>query len=258
MSRTPSTVFLMYHELELPGRALCQNEPGYVRYIISADEFSAQMRQIRELGMRGVNVTEALKFAEPAACITFDDGCETDLISAAPALKQFGFGATFYAVSGFIGKPGYLSVAQLRELQSLGFEIGCHSMSHPYLTDLDEAGLQREIADAKIMLEQMLGAPIQHFSCPGGRYDDRVVHIAKQAGFTTVATSIPRTNTAATDPFALARVAIIREMKSSEFSRLCRGKSLWKAALTMNARDHAKKLLGNRLYDRMRGLLLKD
>ena len=258
MSRTPSTVFLMYHELELPGRALCQNESGYVRYIISADEFSAQMGQIRDLGMRGVNVSDALKFAEPAVCITFDDGCETDLISAAPVLKQFGFGATFYAVSGFIGKPGYLSVAQLRELQRLGFEVGCHSMSHPYLTDLDEAGLQREIADAKTMLEQMLGAPIQHFSCPGGRYDDRVVHVAKQAGFMSVTTSIPRANTAATDPFALARVAIIRETKSSEFSRLCRGKSLWKAALTMGARDRAKKLLGNRLYDRVRGLLLKD
>ena len=257
MPRTPSTVFLMYHELELPGRPLCQDDPGYVRYIISADEFAAQMQQIHDLGLRGVSVTDALKFAEPAACITFDDGCETDFLRAAPALKELGFGATFYVVSGFIGKTGYLSIAQLLQLQSQGFEIACHSMSHPYLTDLDQAGLQREIADAKTMLEQMLGAPVQHFSCPGGRYDERVVQVAKRAGYQTVATSIPRANTAATDPFALARVAIIRGMKGSEFQRICRGKSLWQAALTMGARDRVKKLLGNRLYDRMRGLLLK-
>jgi len=30
-------VFLMYHELELPGRKLSQSEPGYVRYILPLD-----------------------------------------------------------------------------------------------------------------------------------------------------------------------------------------------------------------------------
>ena len=258
MPRPLSTVFLMYHELELPGRRLCQNDPGYVRYIISADEFSAQMQQVRELGLCGVSVSDALKVDEPAVCITFDDGCETDLISAAPILKEFGFGATFYVVAGFIGKPGYLSIPQLRELQAQGFEVGCHSMSHPYLPDLNEAGLQREIADAKTMLEQMLGAQVRHFSCPGGRYDERVVSIAKQSNYVSVATSVPRANTAATDPFTLARVAIIREMKIPEFSRICRGQLLWKAGLAMGARDRIKKILGNRLYDRVRGLLLKN
>ena len=248
----------MYHELELHGRPLCQSDPGYVRYIISADEFSAQMREISKLGLRGVSVSDALKFNGPAVCITFDDGCETDLISAAPILKEFGFGATFYVVAGFVGKPGYLSMPQLRELHAQGFEIGCHSMTHPYLTDLDRTGMQREIAEAKTMLERMVGVPIQHFSCPGGRYDDRVVQEAKQAGFMTVATSVPRANTAATDPFALARVAIIRETKISELSQICRGQSLWKARLTMGTRDQVKKVFGNRLYDRVRGLLLKS
>lgn len=258
MSPPPSTVFLMYHELELPGRALCLNDPGYVRYIISADEFSAQMRQIRDLGLRGVSVSEALTFSEPAVCVTFDDGCETDFIAAASILKELGFNATFYAVSGFIGKPGYLSTAQLRELHALGFEIGCHSMSHPYLPDLDDAGLQREIADARTMLEQMLGAPVRHFSCPGGRYDARVAQVAKHAGFLTVATSIPRANTPSTDLFALARVAIVRGMKPSDFPGICTGESLWKSQLTMSARDRVKRLLGNKLYDRVRGLLLKN
>jgi hypothetical protein len=32
-------VFLMYHELELPGRALAQQEPGYVRYILAETTF---------------------------------------------------------------------------------------------------------------------------------------------------------------------------------------------------------------------------
>src|SRR5690349_846715 len=39
----PATVFLMYHEIELPQRQLCQSDPGYARYVISIDEFKAQI-----------------------------------------------------------------------------------------------------------------------------------------------------------------------------------------------------------------------
>src|SRR5208283_5086967 len=63
-----------------------------------------------------------------------------------PILQQCDFAATFFITTGFLEKRGYLSKPQLRELSGLGFEIGCHSMTHPYLTDLDDQGLHREIA----------------------------------------------------------------------------------------------------------------
>jgi hypothetical protein len=34
--------FLMYHELELAGRKLCQSEPGYVRYILPLEAFRSR------------------------------------------------------------------------------------------------------------------------------------------------------------------------------------------------------------------------
>ena len=33
--RPDETLYLMYHELETPGRPLCHSEPGYVRYILA-------------------------------------------------------------------------------------------------------------------------------------------------------------------------------------------------------------------------------
>jgi peptidoglycan/xylan/chitin deacetylase (PgdA/CDA1 family) len=249
-------VFLMYHELELPGRVLCQSEPGYVRYVLAVDEFASQMQQMSELGLRGVSVRDALEFTGQEVAITFDDGCETDLLSAAPILKGHNFGATFFVVSGFVGKSGYLSQSQVRELAALGFEIGCHSMTHPYLPDLDDAGLRHEIVDAKVVLEQMLGKPVQHFSCPGGRYDSRAMQMAENAGFVTVSTSVPRANTAETNKLSLNRVAIMRGMKASDFQQLCRGESLWKLGLRNEARNRVKRLLGNAIYDRLRSSLL--
>jgi peptidoglycan/xylan/chitin deacetylase (PgdA/CDA1 family) len=255
--RKPATVFLMYHEIELPQRGLCQSEPGYVRYVISIDEFKAQMSAIQQLGFRGASVGEALTFSTPTVAITVDDGCETDLLAIAPVLRQFGYGATFYVVTGWIGKPGFLSLAQLRELHGLGFEIGCHSMTHSYLSDLDAARLRREISDAKVALEQMLGSPIEHYSFPGGRGDARAVQVAKEAGYKTVATSLPRTNTPATNLFALARVAIKRGTQLKDFRRICAGSALWTIELSGSLRNSAKRILGNAAYDRVRAALLK-
>jgi len=254
---TAGFVCLMYHELELPGRALCQSEPGYVRYVLAAQEFEDQMQTIRDLGMKGVSVSEALNLSGPAVAITFDDGSETDLLAAAPALAKLGFRATFYVVAGKIGQPGYLSPAQLRALDSSGFEIGCHSMTHPYLPDLEQRGLHREIAEAKALIEQMLGKRVEHFSCPGGRYDARAIRLAKDAGFRTVATSEPRVNMMRTGMFLLGRVAITRGMQLSTFRQLCRGQALWKLGISGTLRDGLKRLLGNKAYDQVRARILK-
>src|SRR3984957_6799753 len=143
----------MYHELELAGRTLCQSEPGYVRYILPVGAFRQQMAWLKKNGWRGLNVSEALQYpAEPSVCITFDDGCETDLIAAAPVLREFGFGATFYLTAGFLNTRGYLSARQVRDLDAQGFQIGCHSMTHPYLSDLTEPELKREVGDAKLQI----------------------------------------------------------------------------------------------------------
>jgi peptidoglycan/xylan/chitin deacetylase (PgdA/CDA1 family) len=254
----PTAVFLMYHELELPGRVICQSAPGYARYVLPAKEFESQMKMIAGSGMKGVNVSEALNFERPCVAITFDDGCETDLLSAAQILNSIGLGATFYATAGFIGKPGYMSPGQLRELHNAGFEIGCHSMTHPYLPDLDDAELEREISGAKAVLEQMLGNSVDHFSCPGGRYDSRTVKIAKAAGFRTLATSVPRANTPSTGVYSLGRVAITQGLTDAAFKAICCGDGLWKLQLSGRVRSSAMKMLGNRGYDRLRALLLRS
>jgi len=253
----PRIVFLMYHELELPGRPLCQSEPGYVRYILLAHDFQAQMERLKLANWRGVSVTSALRFQDTHnVAITFDDGCETDLLTAAPILHKLRFGATFYVTAGFVGRRGYMSPAQLRELSSLGFEIGCHSMSHAYLGDLDDAGLYREIVEAKLLLEQTLGKPIEHFSCPGGRYSRRVIEVVRDAGYHSMATSQAYANSPSTNSFELGRIPVMRETTLSAFEQLYRGHALWKVSLQNTARDGAKRLLGNSFYDRVRSLIL--
>jgi len=252
-------VFLMYHELELGGRKLVQAEPGYVRYILPLETFRAQMEWMKDAGFRGLSVSQAVCYpSQSSVCITFDDGCETDLIAAAPILQKLGFGATFYLTAGFLGTPGYLSPDQVRQLDALGFEIGCHSMTHPYLSDLSDLELRREIADAKLRIEQIVGHSIDHFSCPGGRYDRRTLDTARRAGYRTVANSQFHANSPDTDRYELGRIAVLREIALEQFGAICRGEGLWRKRLQDGARQSIRQVLGNRIYDRVRSTLLHE
>lgn len=131
-------------------------------------------------------------------------------------------------------------------------------MTHPYLPDLDAKAQEREIVESKTQLEQILGKSVHHFSCPGGRFDDQVVKTVKRAGYHTLATSRLRMNFGSSDRYSLGRVAVMCDMSDEGLARICRGEGFWKMSLRQSLQDTSKRVLGNRLYDRLRGSLLNQ
>jgi peptidoglycan/xylan/chitin deacetylase (PgdA/CDA1 family) len=252
--------YLMYHELSRPDRALCNADPGYTRYVVDETTFRAHVERLRSEGFRGLSVGEALSRDTRRAdgvAITFDDGCETDLVAAAPILRDAGFGATFYVTVEHVGRQGYLSKAQVRELSDLGFEIGSHAMTHRYLHDLPTPEVRRELVDSKHALEDMTGRPVLHFSCPGGRWDRRVSRTAREAGYGSLVTSVIGINSNRTDPYRLARVAVIRGMGEDEVGRIARGRGLLRRKAQATTLDFAKRVLGNARYEKLREAVLR-
>ena len=252
------TAVLMYHELVAGRRGLCRDDAGYTRYCIPATRFTAQLEWLHARGFRGLNVSQLLGLEANGrgVGITFDDGCETDLLYAAPRLLEARCDATFFVVTGWIGQRGYLSRLQLRELRALGFEIGSHSRTHAYLPDLDRVSLQDEIARSKDELEQWLGESIQHLSCPGGRWSRVVSEVARDAGYTSVSTSRPGLVTHDADRFCLPRTAILDETDALEFARICRGDRQWLRAAKTALLAGAKRAVGNSAYENVRRVLL--
>jgi len=248
-------VYLMYHELETPGRSLCSEDAGYVRYAVREADFRQQLQRLAAAGIRGVSVSEDLECTHDGAgrvVITFDDGCETDYLVAAPILKENGFRAIFYVVAGFLGRRGYLTPDQLRALSLEGFEVGCHSMTHAYLTELDAGGLEEEIVASKNRLEQILGHRVEHFSCPGGRWNVAISDCCRRAGYRSVATSRIGVNRDGGNAFNLARIVVQRQTELTEFDLLCRGEGLWLPRAKQALLDGAKRVVGNSAYERLR------
>lgn len=254
-----STVFFMYHELELPERDLCDDESGYVRYVVTEKTFRDQMAVIERNGWAGWNVSESLRLtagtndeAKHGVCLTFDDGCATDLLSAAPLLREKGFGATFYVTVDHLGRRGYLTKAQLRELSDLGFEVGSHSLTHRYLNDLGASEIKVELSESKQRLEEITERPVVHFSCPGGRVNSLIDKIARETGYASVVTSRIGANGNDADRFSLKRIAVKRGMPIEEFENLARGQGLRVRQAETAVLDVAKRVLGNTMYERIR------
>lgn len=254
------TVFLMYHEVEQPGVAPTSLDPGSLLYVVPRERFAAQVDWLRGAGFDGCGVSAWLDGREHEQrrriVFTFDDGCHSDLAVAAPILAAAGFGATFYVTVDFVGRPGYLTRAGLRELHGAGFEIGSHSMTHAFLTDLDAAALRREMVDSKRWLEDAIGAPVTSFSCPGGRSDRRATAQAVLAGYRSLATSRVGANSATSSALALSRVPVTRTTDAAAFQRIAFARGLAGSRLRDAMLRLAKSVLGNQRYERVRARVL--
>lgn len=211
---------LMYHNIGRPP-AGARLRSLYVRH----GAFARQMRLLRMLGYQGLSMQQAMPYLRGertgrVAVITFDDGYQDTLDSALPVLKQNGFSATCYVVSGRMGsyndwdaqslgvrKP-LMSVAQVRTWHAEGMEVGAHTRSHPHLPACSDDDLKEEVAGCKSELEDLLGAAVTQFCYPYGDQDPRCVEAVRQAGFIAATTTRRGRALAGDDPWLLRRVLV--------------------------------------------------
>jgi peptidoglycan/xylan/chitin deacetylase (PgdA/CDA1 family) len=125
----------------------------------------------------------------PDVLLTFDDSNASDFQTALPALAARGMKAHFYIVSGLIGKKGFLSESEVRELHGAGMTIGNHGKLHRSWRGLTERELEEELVEAKDCLENMVSDKVRFAACPNGSYDARVLKHLRAEGYERVYTS---------------------------------------------------------------------
>lgn len=121
--------------------------------------------------------------------VCFDDGWAGLYYAKDFFLAEKVFPTVFIAVD-LIGRPGYLTLDQILELQSLGFHFEGHTWSHEDLTLYDAEGLRHEIKDSKEELAKLLGKPVTALCFPKGRFSDEVYQCSVAAGYEKLYSSI--------------------------------------------------------------------
>jgi peptidoglycan/xylan/chitin deacetylase (PgdA/CDA1 family) len=110
----------------------------------------------------------------------------------ASRLEARGWRAHCLVTTGCIGRPGFVSAAQIRELDARGHVIGSHSVSHPARFSACGADRMREEwSRSRKVLEDLLGHEVTVASVPGGYYSQLVAETACDAGLRLLFTSEP-------------------------------------------------------------------
>ena len=79
--------------------------------------------------------------------------------------------------------PAPLGWDRIRELAAHGVEIGSHTVTHPFLANLTDREMARELAQSKREIEARTGAPVKSMAYPFGNCDRRVMDRARDAGY---------------------------------------------------------------------------
>jgi peptidoglycan/xylan/chitin deacetylase (PgdA/CDA1 family) len=190
-----------------------------------------------------------------ASGITFDDGHISNYDHALPQLEKTGVRATFFIVASFVGtKADTMNAAQLRELSSLGHEIGSHSWSHPVLTKCGSKELMDELVRSRKALEDTIGREVTTISMPHGSWNRRVVEACNQAGYSQVYTSDFRRGESTMAGITVrGRLTVRRTMTAARIAEFldARGVKLWSLAAPYVAKDAIKGVLGQDLYHKI-------
>jgi peptidoglycan/xylan/chitin deacetylase (PgdA/CDA1 family)/glycosyltransferase involved in cell wall biosynthesis/SAM-dependent methyltransferase len=218
--QTCSVPILMYHRIAIDGPV------ALARYRMAPDLFAAQIATLYRAGYRTITLEDwvsAIIRNEPLPgkpiILTFDDGYQDFLTAAVPILRYYGFSATVFLVAdrigGFAEWDGHfgdaaplLSWNEVRALQEVGIEFGCHSSIHWPMTGMHLAELTEDTVRARALLEEGLAAAVPTLAYPYGAENEFVRRVVGDLGFRGAVTCEPGISRLGDDLLRLPRIEV--------------------------------------------------
>ncbi len=183
--------------------------------------FDAQMDYLARNGYTVITLKRLARFLEgkeglPAksVVITIDDGYRSTYEIAFPVLRKYGFPATVFLYTDFVGASDAMTWAQMKEMIGTGLvEIQPHSKSHANLT-LRVPGendaryrerIRREVEAPVATIKDRLGEPTATFAYPYGDVNEWVAELLASQRVALGVTVTPGGNAFYAYPFMLRR-----------------------------------------------------
>lgn len=159
------------------------------KYTDMGTDFELFKKHISIIKKSGYEIVSSITLKEHQVMICFDDGWEGLYDYRSYFVENKIFPTIFIAVD-LIGKEGYLTIEQIKDLYDLGFQFECHTWSHRSLPLFTGDDLVRELRDSKFHLEQLFNKPFNAICYPQGKFTHDVFDFCCQYGYTKQYTSI--------------------------------------------------------------------
>lgn len=228
MLATPAAAYvsvLLYHRFD---------EARYPTTTTSAAQFEQQLSYLKSNGYTVMSMDQMAECVEgrrsvpdKAVVITIDDGFISEYERAVPLLRKYGYPFTIFVFTSGVGTKGYVNWEQLRQVETWGGTVGCHTHTHPRLVNMTVEEMAEETSGSRQILEKNLGHPVRYFAYPFGQYDERVRSMARKAGFRLMLSSDPGSVGQGAEFDRIPRQAIVgAEMSLEDFARKLRNPPL--------------------------------
>ncbi len=259
MAQKSTPTVLMYHGIITSPDSIPQNrEVGAQLYDVRLKDFREQMNFLKNGGYRVTtfeNKSEgASQKPEKKVVLTFDDGEANNFHNAFPVLREFKFPAYFFVTVKRVGTKGYMNWEELKELRDNGIIIGSHGLNHDILINLRDSLLLTELTLSKETLESHLKINVDSFSVPRGFYNEKVLHMALNAGYRNIFVSAAP---AFEEPECIGRVAVKSNWSLGRLNQALSHRTPLVEKAGDALKNLAKKILGGEIYNNFRTTLLR-
>ncbi|MEQ8198390.1 MAG: LysM peptidoglycan-binding domain-containing protein [Clostridiaceae bacterium] len=131
-------------------------------------------------------VVSRVNTASKVIALTFDDGDDgANDLAVLQILSQNNIKATFF----FTGQAAESHPDILKQIVANGHEIGNHSYSHPYFTQLSSTQMKDQVNWAETSINSITGKSTKpYFRPPYGDYNSTVLQAVGEAGYTKTIT----------------------------------------------------------------------
>jgi peptidoglycan/xylan/chitin deacetylase (PgdA/CDA1 family) len=234
------------------------------------DSFAGQMAYLKESGYRTLDLDEYARIRAGKALlppkpviITFDDGYQSNYELAYPELRENGLCATIFVAPEpdaesrklIEGIDGFLSDAQMREMNANGISIQSHGLTHCILTELDDDGVRWELTASKRRLEEITGRKVNHLAIPRAGYSRSIRRLAKEAGYQTVCANNKGSASGLSSLMALPRIVVERDMTIEEFRDCLAPRAAVMLRILGGLKRIPERIGGARFAQKVRGFL---
>jgi peptidoglycan/xylan/chitin deacetylase (PgdA/CDA1 family) len=158
-------------------------------YTISADNFEKHIKILADQGYKSVLPEEVLAqltgkkiLPSKSVMISFDDTRWEHYHIARPVLEKYGFRGTFFIMTVSIGKPGYMTSAEIKKLYDDGHAVELHTYDHQDMRKLESKDWNIQVDKAKQTIQKITGKSPEFLAYPFGVWNENVIHEVKLRG----------------------------------------------------------------------------
>lgn len=161
-------------------------------YIVPVAEFKSQMKMLADSGYQTILPDQLYdylvfgkKLPEKPIMLTFDDTKLDQYTVAIPEMKKYGFKGVFFIMTVSLGKPNYMTKAQVKELSDAGHVIGSHTYDHQNVKKYQGEDWVTQIEKPTKTLKEITGKDVKYFAYPFGLWNKEAIPHLKKRGFTS-------------------------------------------------------------------------